>query len=82
MSIIVLPWWAALIIAIYATFRFPNFFEVIIFAFVFDSLYGFGVAHITQETPIMEIVRTFVFTVAVIPLFVLVELIKPYLRFY
>jgi hypothetical protein len=71
-GLLVIQWWIVLPIAIFFTFRFKNYYELIIYGFVLDSLYAVPMPYLYNIELIFSIVCT--------TIYLIVELLKPQLR--
>jgi hypothetical protein len=71
-SVIVLPWWATVVFSFLAFFVFSNYFELIIFGFIFDVLYGFAGSKIIVFPPN--------FFVSSVILYIILTKVKEYTR--
>jgi hypothetical protein len=74
LAIVLAPWWLTWILAIAFLFIFPNYYEILLWGILYDSLYGLPLAQFGGSR--------YVFSIAGITLFVLVFFLKKYLAAY
>jgi hypothetical protein len=74
LSIFFMPWWITLLLGVIFISIFPNFYEIFIMGILMDLLYSYP----------KELFFNFnqIFSLGVILIFVFIEKIKKYLRFY
>jgi len=67
LSVLFMPWWVSVVLALFLVFYLNNFYEIVIFGFVMDALYGTG---------------QFYFIIGALVMFAAVYLFKSRVRYY
>jgi hypothetical protein len=74
LSVIVMPGWLAVGLALSLFFAFNSYYEIVFFGLFLDMLYGIGIGTAKQYIPVLFVVASF--------LFVILTALKKHLRSY
>ncbi len=73
-TIFFLPWWVSVMLGVIAAFIFHDFYELVVVGVIIDSLYNASIPRFYHFQ--------FVVSVSLVVIFILIQYIKPKLRFY
>ena len=73
-SIVLLPWWVALILGVIFLFTFSSFYEIILWALLGDLLYGTNIVSFYGVNIFLSLGALFLFVVS--------KIAKDHIRFY